>query len=515
MPYAPAVPDPSIRLAEIMATLSLGSDAGMGVPEELAVRSAVLARALADAAKLPAETVRDAYDVAMLRMVGCTAESHVSAEVMGDELHLRGHMLGLDTGDPRAVLGTAIRHIGEERAFPSRVWAVLRGLAGMSGLYGTALAHCEVAATLVVEFGLSANVSAALRQVYERWDASGMPDKLRGESIAPAARVAAVAYDTASTHLAHGSDAVPVMLRARAGRGLDPTLAALMSEHAPAVLAAFDTGSPLAAALDAEPKPHRTLEGDAVDRALAALGDFADLKCQWTTGHSRGVAALAQAAARRLGLSSSDVCAIHRSGLVHDLGRVAVSAAVWDKRGPLTDLERERASMHTYHGERILSRAPTLAGLVPYATFAHERIDGTGYHRKATALPMPARILAVADVAHALLEVRPWRDGHSREQVAALLRGSSGFAPDVVDAVLAELGVPTPVPPERRRGLSDREVEVLRLVARGLTNKEVANALDLSPKTVGHHLEKIFAKVGVTTRAGATLFAMQHGLLAP
>ena len=62
-------------------------------------------------------------------------------------------------------------------------------------------------------------------------------------------------------------------------------------------------------------------------------------------------------------------------------------------------------------------------------------------------------------------------------------------------------------------GLTDREVEVLRLIARGSANKQAAAALGISAKTVGRHLEHIYAKAGVTTRAGATLFAMEQGLL--
>jgi DNA-binding CsgD family transcriptional regulator len=67
----------------------------------------------------------------------------------------------------------------------------------------------------------------------------------------------------------------------------------------------------------------------------------------------------------------------------------------------------------------------------------------------------------------------------------------------------------------RPAGLTEREVEVLRLIARGHANKAVAARLGISPKTVGHHIEHIYAKAGVTTRAGATLFAMEHGFLSP
>jgi DNA-binding NarL/FixJ family response regulator len=62
-------------------------------------------------------------------------------------------------------------------------------------------------------------------------------------------------------------------------------------------------------------------------------------------------------------------------------------------------------------------------------------------------------------------------------------------------------------------GLSDREIDVLRLIARGRTNKEVAAALYLSAKTVGRHVENLYAKIGVNSRAGAAVFAMEHRLL--
>jgi DNA-binding NarL/FixJ family response regulator len=72
-----------------------------------------------------------------------------------------------------------------------------------------------------------------------------------------------------------------------------------------------------------------------------------------------------------------------------------------------------------------------------------------------------------------------------------------------------------PRAPEAPRGLTAREIEVLRLIARGLTKKEVAKALVIAPKTADAHVQHIYAKLGVSTRAGAALFAMEHGLLDP
>jgi DNA-binding NarL/FixJ family response regulator len=84
---------------------------------------------------------------------------------------------------------------------------------------------------------------------------------------------------------------------------------------------------------------------------------------------------------------------------------------------------------------------------------------------------------------------------------------------EAVEAVLAAAGHRVPRRREGPEGLTRREVEVLRLLARGLSNKQIAQRLVISPKTVGNHVEHIYAKIGVSTRAHASLFAMRHGLL--
>jgi HD-GYP domain-containing protein (c-di-GMP phosphodiesterase class II) len=208
---------------------------------------------------------------------------------------------------------------------------------------------------------------------------------------------------------------------------------------------------------------------------------------------------------------------LRSAGLLHDVGRVAVTAAIWEKSGPLTDAERERIRLHTYAGERVLMRAPALSRVAEIATLAHERLDGSGYHRRlpGSALSVCARLLAAADVFHALGEERPQRAALEAERAVSELRtmAENGcLCPDAVRAVLAAAEHPAPAP-ARPGGLTDREVEVLRLVARGLTNKEIAAALEISPKTAGHHIEHLFEKLGVRTRAAATMIALQRGLV--
>lgn len=269
--------------------------------------------------------------------------------------------------------------------------------------------------------------------------------------------------------------------------------------------------------MDAEPAPAELLDEPGIDRGLAAIGDFADLKSRYTRGHSRAVAELAGLAARQLGLGTTLEKALYRAGLVHDVGRLAVSALVWDKPGPLNEAERERVRLHSYVGERILSRAASLRDVADIAALTHERLDGSGYHRRLgqDACATPARILAAADCYQALVEARAHRPAHSREQAARELRACvqrGGLCADAVEAVLGAAGHRARAPAQQV-SLSARELDVLRLVSRGLTNKEVASALGISVKTAGRHLEHIFEKLSVTTRAGATMVALQRGLL--
>ena len=132
------------------------------------------------------------------------------------------------------------------------------------------------------------------------------------------------------------------------------------------------------------------------------------------------------------------------------------------------------------------------------------------------ALGSAARLLGAADAYHAMLEPRPQRPGRSPDGAARELHAEvrAGWLDgDAVDAVLRagghRIGRRRTWPAE----LTSREVEVLRLVARGGTNREIARRLFITEKTVRNHLEHIYSKAGVSTRTGASLFAIEHGLV--
>ena len=270
--------------------------------------------------------------------------------------------------------------------------------------------------------------------------------------------------------------------------------------------------------LDAEPSLGVWLSEDEFDRALRAIADFVDLKSPYMLGHGHAVAELAAGAGSLLGLSADEVRILRRTGLVHGLGRLGVSNAIWDKPGPLGAGEWERVRMQPYLTERMLHQSPALAQLGAVAMLHRERLDGSGYPRglDGTAIPQLARIVAAAEAYRSMREPRPHRPALTPETAAAELRAevSSGrLDRNAVDAVLRMAGHTV----ARRRagpaGLTVREIEVLCLLARGLSAREISAQLVITTKTARNHIEHIYSKIGASSRVSASLYAMQHGLL--
>jgi DNA-binding CsgD family transcriptional regulator len=249
------------------------------------------------------------------------------------------------------------------------------------------------------------------------------------------------------------------------------------------------------------------------------FGDLVDLKSPWLHGHSDAVAELAARAGERRGLDPKEIDTLRVAGHLHDLGRVGVSSRIWDKTGGLSATERAQVELHPWHTERILSGVPELAAAARIAAQHHERLDGSGYHRGAVATQLGAasRVLAAADRYRGLVEDRPYRPALSARDAASALDSdvrAGRLEADAVAAVLSEAGHVRGARRSRPAGLTGRQVDVLRLVAAGRSNREIAAALVISRRTAEHHVQDVYARIGVSTRAGAALYAMEHGLLA-
>jgi HD-GYP domain-containing protein (c-di-GMP phosphodiesterase class II) len=508
-----------VRLAELMTALSLATDVGLASPFDHGQRSALFGARLAALAGLPPAEAQDAFYLSLLRTIGCTGDDDLGFRVLGEDLgEWVGPMAGASAFE---ALGLMVRNIGKHEALPVRVARVVSSLTRLPAMMANDRGHCEVGQMLARRLGLGPAVVRGLGQVFERWDGAGQPHHLRGEAIDRAVRLAAVATDTETAHHLYGPEATLALLRRRRGKGYDPSLIEVVIERSAELFAVWEVASISDAVLAAEPGPPVVLAGERLETAIRTLGEFGDLKSHFTRGHSNAVATLARAAGVKAGLADPDLSDLVRAAHVHDLGRAGIFQWIWDKPGALTEAEWERVRLHTYYTERILSRLRGLGNVPAIAALAHERLDGSGYHRRlpSSAVPLAARLLAAADAYQAMTETRPHREALSGEAAAAELRADAAAGKldrEAVAAVLAAAGHQAgPMKAEHPAGLSEREVEVLRVLARGKTNKEIAVALKISVKTAGNHVQHIFQKAGVTTRAAATLFAMQNDLLPP
>ena len=512
-----------LRLADLLGGLSIVADLGFGLPPETAMRSCLIGTALARELGTAEADVADTFYASLLLHVGCTAFAHEAAAAMGDDLMLNGAVAKTNFADSGDVLRTFIPAATRGMSPLSRVRAatfVVTGGKSFGKRHETA--SCEVARETARRLGLPGGLQQALYEVHEWWSGGGAPRGLEGEEIALPARIARVASDAALFDEIGGAELAVDALRRRAGGMLDPSIVHVFIANARPLLAQANEGDPRERILEVEPEPPAERSKVELVQVASAFGDLADLKTPFTHGHSKEVARLATTVAERLRLDAATVSRLHLAALLHDLGRVGISNAIWEKPGPLTAAEWEQVRMHPYHSERILATSHALESTASLAGMHHERLDGSGYHRgcRAQEIPVACRVLAAADAFHAMTQKRPYREALTAEQASAeLVRDSRAgrLDPDVVGAVLEAAGQGGS---RRRRdlrpaGLSEREIEVLRLVAEGCSNPEIAKRLYISRRTAEHHVQHVYSKIGVSSRAAAALFALEHDLLAP
>lgn len=517
---APApVPEPRTRAprrAEILASLSLAIDLGLGQPMEHMLRSCTLGLRIADVLGFDAASRRRLYYTHLLAWIGCHADSAELAALFGDDIDFRADYY---TRDPRGLplLALMLGHVGTGLPVFERTGARVRFTLGAASTLRTLIAsHCRSAGILATGMGLDQTMASILSCTFERWDGAGLPVGAAGRQIPVEMRIMQLA-DTVEVHLrTAGPAAAAEMVSQRRGTHFDPALADLYLEHAAGLTADLSTLDPWAVVLEHAPA-EPGLEGTELDAVLRAIGDFADLKSPERVGHSRGVAQLASTAAALLGLGPGQVTEIRRAGWIHDVGRLGVSNRVRDAGTELSLIDAERLRLYPQVTENIIGRVPALRGIARIAGAHRELLDGSGHPRGLTAagLDVPQRLLAAADELQESLEPRAHRPALQLPAAAALLgaRASAGMLDrDAVAAVLEAAGQRNHRVSTHPAGLTDRELQVLRLICRGSSGRDIGAALSISPKTARNHIEHIYTKTGAVNRVGATLFALDKGL---
>jgi len=504
--------------------LAYATDLATGHSRDFALRSCVLAMRFCEVAALDEATRRSVYHQALLRYIGCNADTHLLAAAWGDEITLRRELHRIDMGDRvefAAIFVRAIKRTFAELPPDELAQAVDRGLAEAAQVNIPVLSgHCEVAQRLAERLGLSPELRENLGQIYERWDGRGLPRGLSGEAVKFPVRLVTLAQDAIALTELHGVDGMVALLAQRADGPYEAALVQLFLPHAARLLEGLDGPVDRETILALEPAPHALLDESACEEAYLAIADMIDMRMPFTFGHSRAVASLAGAAAKQLGLPASDVRSVRWAAYAHDLGELAVPVSTWMRAGALTERETDGAHLHPYHGERALTSLGGDGKLVAALVQRHhEHLDGSGYHRNSRGpdLSPAARVLAAAEAFQTAREARPHRPAATDAAAAATVRGAvkdGKLCPDAVEAVLTCAGQRARrSAPKRLAGLTTREIEVLRLIAAGNTAKEAARKLDIATKTADNHIQNLYSKIGVTTRAGAALYALERGLI--
>jgi HD-GYP domain-containing protein (c-di-GMP phosphodiesterase class II) len=511
----------SISLAELLSALSFVADTGMGMTMEHGLKTAYIGVQLADAVGLTADDRAGVYYGALLKDAGCTACGTVFASFFdGDDLGPRAETLLLRPDRPKDVLGWFWRHASDDPMLVVRVGRLVNFMTSCRGVMRESVStHCEVGEIFAKRLGLPVAVQQAIRFSWERWDGKGMAYGLRGPQTPISARVLHLAQVVQAAYAFGGPAAARAIVVERTATDFDPDLVGPLVDLASreGFWSLVDAESAQSEVLAMKPPTtFDRIDAAQADAAFEVLADFADVKSRSIWNHSLLVAETAATIATRLGLPPAQVSRIRRAALVHDLGTAAIPVGIVDKGDARSPEEWERFRLHPYFTERALTRVGPLKELAADAGSHHEHFDGGGYYRALAReqIPLGGRVLAVAD----RFAERSRNEGDA--DPTRVLEGMRSLAgseldPDCVDALVAGQDgvVRRPLRPKKVGDLTNREVEVLQLLCAGQSNRDIAQALVVSKKTVEHHLEHIYDKLGVSSRMAASVLAVQNGLV--
>jgi HD-GYP domain-containing protein (c-di-GMP phosphodiesterase class II) len=482
-------PETTASISDAMHTLAYIGDLSMGQPTDHSLRTAWLAARIAEASGCQGADVAAVQQVALLRWSGCTANAPDFSALVGDDVSARAKMLSQNPDDP------SFARIGE------LIWGEIQPLSQI---------HCEVSGDIACMLRVPAHVEHALRAIFATYDGAG-PNHSGQGAVPDSVYMVAIASDIEILGREQGLPRALQAIALKSGRFYPPELAAIVPPHAAEWLEVLDR--------DEAWRPSLALGAFAGSDAvpLELLADVIDLKLPWMTGYSRQVAETAHGAAVLMELGADAQLRCYRAALVHGIGRAAVPNSVWNATGRLSAAAREQLRLAPYWTSRATARIGALSGDADIGSYVGERLDGSGAFRACagTAIPAEGKIVAAAAAWVALRSMRPWRAAMTADEARALLEAEAASGRFDAAAVRAVSGSvrPSPADTQEKILLTEREIDVFRGISLGLTNKEVARALAISPSTVRTHVENVFRKLGCTSRAAATLKASTLRLL--
>lgn len=503
------------RLAEILGALSMATDMSAGNPPGTSLTATVISVRIGRALGLSNDELSSLYYAGILRFIGCTATSSDTAAIaLGDELTGYLAMTRADPANPDSVRAELEATFAPDRSMEEKREIIEMMVAMGPQAMAMGLPHCEQAVAIAKRLPVPSTVKSILRHMESRWD-DQHPIHPSGPNLLPQTRIIEFAIVAELHRRAGGLVSMADCALSRRGGQFDPAVVDAFIENPASILAGLSPAEEWGSFLAAEPGSPRMTGTEGLGEAAEALADFTDLKSPWFTGHSRRVAGLAHLAALEAKSDEAAAQAVFHAALLHDIGKNAIANGIWDKREPLSRFEQSQALSATRHTEQVLRMSPIFDPICEVACSVNERRDGSGSHRGMVLPDGGASFLAVANLFDEWTNDAPTQPAISEDEAAeGLLRQvHGGLLPHQETRIVLDcVGQRKRAAKVWPSGMTQREAEVLRELARGKTNKEIAQILNVSPKTVDNHLQNLYPKIGAESRTAAALYAMQNGL---
>lgn len=430
--------------AQILAALSKALDLVEGQPDGHAVRTCAIALKMGRIYGLSERELSDLFFVAILKDCGCSNNSVRLQKIFGgDEVLMKREVKLIDWTSTKENVKFAFAHTE-----PGKNWiAKLRRLSSNLGTPKSIMdevtqARCTRGAAIARKLGCSEAVATGIHSLDEHWDGKGSPYGFKGESVPILSRIVCLAQTFEVFLLAFGLEEAFSMLHRRSGNWFDPELV-LVCEGLRSELEFWESvGEATYAGIVPDSMHVAAIEAD-IDAICEAFAMIVDAKSSFTAEHSTRVAEYAVLIADQIGFGTDQLVEMRRAGLLHDIGKLAVSSSILEKPGKLDEEEFAVIRTHPRHSFEILNRVESFARIAELASAHHERLDGTGYWQGlgAEQLTIDMRILTVADVYDALSAKRPYRDAMPFEVCREIMEKDSGsaFDPECLSALWSGL----------------------------------------------------------------------------
>lgn len=506
--------NPNPRPGELLIPLSGAPDLAHGYPIGTSRQICDLAIYISSELGINTEERITTFYTALLRFIGCTGFSAEEASIFnGDDIEFKRLFTLADPEDNPSNFGILFSKFKKDPIH------LLKVIFSMKAFYSNLVtSDCETASFLSEKMLLPNSVALALSQVYERYDGKGKYGGRKKEQIHIATRIVQVVHLYLISYLAGGRELAFSLLKKRAGKQLDPDLCELVkkkSEIFELMILDEKHKDRLYKFSKAYERPGTT---DQINLIFESFSDMVDIKSSYTTGHSRKMSEVVKLSSDLLGFNKERTQELVVASLCHNLGLTSVPNGILDKPAKLSFAEKKKIELHPYFTYLVLDNELLFRNIIGPAIHHHEKPDGSGYYKglDAKTLTDADQLVMLADILIALQSDRSHRKAYSKLESHKIVKEefiSKKGNPKLIQALFSTIDSKKKFKITNKFSLTDREIEISIELSKGLTRKEVGANLHISDRTVQHHIQHIYDKTGINSRAVLVLLAKDSGWL--